>query len=222
MFAAKIHRSLPQLLIVLLIVAYLTSVRAEVVLHNASTPLPGPAITVDGNVKQTKGNNLFQSFSVFNILRTGLSASDLVIPAQESVTFTSPTVNGVAVPITNVISRVTSGTSAFTLQRSSLIDGPLNSSIPGANFWFINPNGIIFGSNAVLPTTGSFHASTADYIKLSDGNTFAATPSSSEVLTVAPPSAFGFLTANPAKIQVVNASFQGSPPKVMQVPTGQT
>src|SRR5947208_11424495 len=216
MFAAKIHRSLPQLLIVLLIVAYLTPVRAEVVLHGASTPLPGPAITVDGNVGQTKGNNLFQSFSVFNILRAGLSASDLVVPAQESVTFTSPTVNGVAVPITNVISRVTGGTSAFTLQRSSLIDGPLNSSIPGANFWFINPNGIIFGSNAVLPTTGSFHASTADYIKLSDGNTFAATPASNEVLTVAPPSAFGFLSANPAGIQVGNAT------RVLQVPTGRT
>ena len=216
MFAAKIHRSLPQLLIVLLIVAYLTPVRAEVVLHGASTPLPGPAITVDGNVGQTKGNNLFQSFSVFNILRAGLSASGLVVPAQESVTFTSPTVNGVAVPITNVISRVTGGTSAFTLQRSSLIDGPLNSSIPGANFWFINPNGIIFGSNAVLPTTGSFHASTADYIKLSDGNTFAATPASNEVLTVAPPSAFGFLSANPAGIQVGNAT------RVLQVPTGRT
>src|SRR5262245_5859378 len=91
----------------------------------------------------------------------------------------------------------------------------------GANFWFINPNGIIFGSNATLPTTGSFHASTADYIKLADGNIFAATPSSSEVLTVHPPSAFGFLTANPAGIQVVNASFQGTP-NVMGVPARQT
>src|SRR5207237_7950615 len=100
--------------------------------------------------------------------------------------------------------------------RSSLIDGPLNSSIPGANFWFINPNGIIFGSNAVLPTTGSFHASTADYIKLSDGNTFAATPASNEVLTVAPPSAFAFRSANPAGIQVGNAT------RVLQVPTGRT
>src|SRR4029077_7680978 len=98
-------------------------------------------------------------------------------------------------------SRVTGDTSAFTLQKSSLIDGPLNW-MNGANFWFINPNGIIFGSNATLPTTGvgSFHASTADYIKLSDGNVFAATPSANELLTVAPPSAFGFLSANPAGI----------------------
>jgi filamentous hemagglutinin family protein len=216
MFAAKIHRSLPQVLIVLLIVAYLTPVRAEVVLQGSNTPLPGPAITVDGNFGQTRGNNLFQTFSVFNILRPGTSASGLVVPAQESVTFTSPTVGGVAVPITNVINRVTGGTSAFTLQKSSLIDGALNSSIPGANFWFINPNGIIFGGNAVLPTTGSFHASTADYIKLSDGNIFSATPSPNEVLTVAPPSAFGFLSANPAGIQVGNAT------RILQVPAGRT
>ena len=217
MLAAKIRWSLPQLLTVLLvIVTWLTPVRAEVVLQGASTPLPGPAITVNGNVGQTRGNNLFHSFSVFNILRAGPSASGLVVPAQESVTFTPPTAGGAPVSITSVISRVTGGTSAFTLQKSSLIDGALNSSIPGANFWFINPNGIIFGSNAVLPTTGSFHASTADYIKLSDGNIFAATPTSNEVLTVAPPSAFGFLNANPAGIQVGNAT------RILQVPTGRT
>ena len=214
MLPAKIRRSLPlQLIGALLIVAYLTPVRAEVVLNGASTALPGPAITVNGNVGQTRGSNLFHSFSVFNILRA---------PQQESVTFTSPTVGGNPVPITNVINRVTGGTSAFTGAKSSLIDGPLNSSITGANFWFINPNGIIFGSNAVLPTTGSFHASTADYIKLADGNIFAATPSSSEVLTVHPPSAFGFLNANPAGIQVVNALFQGNATKVMQVPANRT
>lgn len=218
MFAAwKTRQSLlSHLMVFLTIVASHTSVPAEVVLQGSSAPLPGPAITVNGNVGQTRGNNLFHSFSVFNILRAGPSASGLVVPAQESVTFTSPTVGGAAVPITNVINRVTGGTSAFTLQKSSLIDGPLNSSIPGANFWFINPNGIIFGSNAVLPTTGSFHASTADYLKLADGNTFAATPSSNEVLTVAPPSAFGFLSANPAGIQVRNA------PRVLQVPIGRT
>jgi filamentous hemagglutinin family protein len=215
MLAEKIRRSLPlQLMGALLIVACVTPVRAEVVLQGSSTPLPGPAITVNGNVGQTRGNNLFHSFSVFNILRAGPG-----VPSQESVTFTPPTGGGT---ISNVISRVTGGTSAFTGAKSSLIDGPLNSSIPGANFWFINPNGIIFGSNAALPTTGSFHASTADYIKLADGNIFAATPSSSEVLTVHPPSAFGFLNANPAGIQVVNALFQGNATRVMQVPAGRT
>ena len=71
MFAAKIRRSLPLLLMGALLIAYPTSVRAEVVLQGASTPLPGPAITVNGNVGQTRGNNLFHSFSIFNILRAG-------------------------------------------------------------------------------------------------------------------------------------------------------
>ena len=223
MLAAKIRRSLPLLFMgALLIVAYLTPVRAEVILHGATTPLPGTitgnqsVITVNGNVGQTRtganGNNLFHSFSVFNILRAGPG-----VPRQESVTFTAPS-GGVT--ISNVISRVTGGTSAFTGAKSSLIDGPLNSSISGANFWFINPNGIIFGPNAVLPTTGSFHASTADYIKLADGNIFAATPSSSEVLTVHPPSAFGFLSANPEGIQVRNVV--NNVPRLLQVPAGRT
>src|SRR5262245_7096801 len=168
MLAEKIRRSLPlQLMGGLLIVACVTPAGAEGVLQGVPGTLTG-AITVNGNVGQTRtgpnGNNLFHSFSVFNILPAGRSASGQVVPQQESVTFTSPTVGGVAVPITNVISRVTGDTSAFTLEKSSLIDGRL-SSINGANFWFINPNGIIFGPNAVLPTTGSFHASTADYIK---------------------------------------------------------
>jgi len=64
---------------------------------------------------------------------------------------------------------------------------------------------------------GSFHASTADYIKLSDGNIFAATPSSNELLTVAAPSAFGFLSANPAGIQV-----RSNANRALQVPTGRT
>jgi filamentous hemagglutinin family protein len=224
MFATKTRRRLSLLLMGALLIACFTPVRAEVILQGSSMPLPGPAIMVSGNVPsaQVKGTNLFHSFSVFNILRQGTSLpGGPVVPAQESVTFTSPTVGGTPISITNVISRVTGGTSQFTGAKSSLIDGQLNSSIPGANFWFINPNGIIFGSNAVLPTTGSFHASTADYIKLSDGNIFAATPFSSEVLTVAPPSAFGFLSANPAGIQVVNASFQGIP-KLLQVPAGRT
>src|SRR5215468_254333 len=109
MFAEKICRSLPPLLMsALLIVACVTPVRAEVILQGSSTPLPGPAITVDGNKGQTRGSNLFHSFSVFNILRAGPG-----VPAQESVTFTPPTVGG---PITNVINRVTGGTSTFTLQ----------------------------------------------------------------------------------------------------------
>src|SRR6266404_3551762 len=82
MFAAKTRRRLSLLLMTVLLIAHLTPVRAEVVLQGSSTPLPGPAITVNGNVGQTRGSNLFQSFSVFNILRPGTAASGLVVTAQ--------------------------------------------------------------------------------------------------------------------------------------------
>jgi filamentous hemagglutinin family protein len=217
MFVANFRRSLPMLLAgASLIVSYLAPVRAEVVLNNGTT-LTG-AITIDGNAGLTKGHNLFHTFSVFNILPAGTSASGMNVPAQESVTFTPPTASGTPVPITNVVTRVTGGTSAYTLEKSSFIDGPLSSSaITGANFWFINPYGVIFGDNAVLDVGGSFHVSTADYIKLSDGTMFAATPAAGELLTSAPPSAFGFLTNNPAPITVGSAV-----PNLLAVPEGKT
>lgn len=217
MCAANFRRSLPVLLAsASLVVSSLAPIQAEVVLSNGTT-LTG-TITIDGNAGQTKGHNLFHTFSVFNILPAGPSTSGMNVPAQESVTFTPPTAGGTPVPITNVISRVTGGTSAYTLEKSSLIDGPLSSSaITGANFWFINPNGVIFGDNAVLDVGGSFYASTADYIKLSDGTIFAANPAAGELLTSAPPSAFGFLTNKPAAITVGSAAFN-----VLAVPVGKT
>src|SRR5262249_26379191 len=74
-----------------------------------------------------------------------------------------------------------------------------------------------FGNNARLNVGGSFHASTADYIRLDDGKLFTATPSTNELLTSAPPSAFGFLNANPAGIQVLSNAVP-----VLQVPVGRT
>lgn len=131
----------------------------------------------------TVGNNLFHSFSIFNI-NTG-----------ESATFTGPG------SIANIISRVT-GTSAST------INGALEHTVPGADFWFINPNGILFGEQASLPTNGAFHASTADYLRLEDGGRFGADISLPEntVLTVAPPSAFGFLDGDIGNIQVQDSN----------------
>ena len=54
-----------------------------------------------------------------------------------------------------MISKVTGG-------ARSDIDGTIRSTIPGADFYFINPPGILFGPNASLDLQGSFHVSTAD------------------------------------------------------------
>jgi filamentous hemagglutinin family protein len=149
---------------------------------------------IDSSDGRVIGTNLFHSFSKFSI------------PAGESANFFnfSPTI------IDNVISRVTGGT-------PSNIDGAFNSFIPGANFWFINPAGVIFGEQASVNVTGSFHVSTANYLKFADDSIFGADQASAPVLTTAAPEAFGFLEGKqPAPI-----NFEGSGSGV-KVPEGKT
>jgi filamentous hemagglutinin family protein len=128
------------------------------------------------------GNNLFHSFSTFNINN------------GESALFTGSST------LSNIISRVT-GTNAST------IDGALDHNMPNACFWLLNPNGIIFGQNASLPTHGAFHATTADYLLFEDGGRFGADTSlpQNRVLSVANPSAFGFIGPNPGSMTVQNS-----------------
>jgi filamentous hemagglutinin family protein len=161
------------------LVGFLLSVsHAEVTLDGTlgpSGPISGPDYLISDDLGQLKGSNLFHSFGIFNV-NTG-----------ESATFTGPN------SVENILGRVTGGSASF-------IDGRLSSQIPGANLFLMNPSGLMFGPNATLDLSGSFHATTADYIGLADGGRFdAATPSHS-VLTAAPPEAFGFLSGNPAAI----------------------
>ncbi|MEK8015760.1 MAG: hypothetical protein VSS75_002750, partial [Candidatus Parabeggiatoa sp.] len=60
--------------------------------------------------------------------------------------------------------------------------------------------GIMFGENAKLDVQGSFHASTADYLRLGEGGRFDARNPSDSLLSVAPIEAFGFLSDSPASI----------------------
>lgn len=150
---------------------------------------------------EQRGANLFHSFSRFD-LGTG-----------ETATFTGP--DPVAGPqsVDNVIARVTGGT------RSSL-DGTLRSTIPGADLYLINPAGLSFGPNARLDVAGSFHASSADYLRLDSSERFSAREPSSGTLSVAAPAAFGFLSESPSSITAT-----GSPPNsflFLGVPAGRT
>ena len=148
--------------------------------------LAGPNYAIGANLGKQVGGNLFQSFGIF-----GLATS-------ESATFSGPAA------INNVIGRVTGG-------NLSSINGKIQSTITGANLYLINPSGMVFGPNATVNVSGSFHASTADYLKMSDGKRFQATNPSGSTLSAAPPAAFGFLTASPAKI-TVNGSTLGPVP----------
>jgi len=139
--------------------------------------LPGPDYQIGPDLGQRLGGNLFHSFKDFNLQRL------------ESATFSGPN------HIQNVISRVTGG-------NPSNIDGLFRSTIPGADVYFLNPYGIMFGPNAQLDVQGSFHASTADYLRLGNGGRFDARNPSDSILTVAPIESFGFLTNSPSPITI--------------------
>ena len=71
----------------------------------------------------------------------------------------------------------------------------------------MNPAGVVFGPDAFLIVGGDFHFTTANYLRLSDGGQFMALPSpQSDVLSIAPVVAFGFLESNSASILVDESS----------------
>jgi len=139
--------------------------------------LPGPDYQIKPEYGKQTGANLFHSFQQFNIHN------------GESATYSGPA------SVKNIISRVTGGSASW-------IDGKLASTIPGADLYFLNPAGVMFGSNASLDLSGSFHVSTADYLKMGDNERFYVKPMADEILSVDAPAAFGFLSDKPAKISV--------------------
>ena len=156
-------------------------------------PLPDGSSTtylISSDLGKQAGKNLFHSFQQFNV------------PTNESATFTGPQ------HIENIIGRVTGGS-------ASSIDGIIRSTIDGANLFLLNPSGILFGPHASLDVKGSFHASTADYLRFEDGAIFYSTPGAADqLLSVASPAAFGFLNPHPAGISIQESAFE--------VPQGKT
>lgn len=170
-------------------------VSSEVVFDGSLGPLgslSGDMVITDSFGQQV-GSNLFHSFLTFNV------------NLGETATFTSASLT----PIDNVIARITGGS-------FSTIDGELGSTIPGASLWLINPNGVLFGENATINVSGSFHATTADYLTLADGGQFGADLAVAEntMLTIANPSSFGFVDANIAPITIQNS--------MLAVPVGES
>jgi len=149
-----------------------------------SQQLVGPNYQIDASLGQTRGNNLFHSFSAFNL------------NSNESANFSGPS------NISNIFGRVTGS-------NFSSIDGTLSSDISGANLWLINPNGIVFGSNARIDVSGSFHATTADYIQFdNDERFYSAQDATDSILSVANPSAFGFTREQPVGIVAEGSVFE--------------
>jgi len=162
-----------------------------------SGPLSGPGYVIGQNLGQLRGTNLFHSFGQFNV-RTG-----------ESATFTGPNF------VTNVLSRVTGG-------QLSTIDGLISTrgTMPNANFFLLNPAGVIFGANARLDVGGSVRVSTADYLRFADGAVFFADLGRQSALSVADVAAFGFLRAPTAGITVNGSSLQVDPGQTLSLVGG--
>ncbi len=103
-----------------------------------------PADLIQGGA--TRGSNLFHSFLEFNVNE------------GQRVYFENPT------GIETILSRVT-GSDISDILGTLGVNG-------GADLFFLNPNGIIFGANARLDIAGSFHASTAEKWEFGDGSEF--------------------------------------------------
>lgn len=153
----------------------------------AKVPLLGPnymipAVTQNGTpLARQIGTNLFYSFSEFDLT------------SKDTATFAGPS------NIQNILSRVTSGS-------PSSIDGTIRSDIQGANLFFLNPAGVMFGPHAQLDVSGSVAITTADYVTLASGVRFNANLGGTDFLTSAPVAAFGFLKSTPAPVSIVGSN----------------
>ncbi len=169
-------------------------------LHNPQ-PLQGQDILIPQDMGTTQGANLFQSFQFFNIA-----------PGQ-NVTFGE----NVAGFLDNIIARVTGGS-------GSDIEGTLTVTPGGhANFYLINPSGVMFGSGASINVPGDVHISTADTIRFQQGVYTADAPAPLTSSLTGDPAAFGFSaasTANNSLLQINGANLSVQPGQTLDL-TGQ-
>ncbi len=131
--------------------------------------------------------NLFHSFGNFSVPTNNIA--NFVNGVSFDLTGT-PLAAGL--PTSNILARVTS-------PDPSVILGSIQTTGFGeANLFLLNPSGIVFGPSASLNVGGSVTFTTADHLRLAEATginngIFNSNPASTNILTSAPVSAFGFL-----------------------------
>ncbi len=129
------------------------------------------------------GQNLFHSFQQFD-LPSGRATFD--VPGG----------------IQNILTRVTGG-------NASLIQGQL--AVNGANLYFMNPSGVIFGQGASLNVSGAFVATTANGIGFGNGNWFSAIGNNNYAALTGTPTQFAFTEKQAGSIVQAADQFTSQP-----------
>ncbi len=125
-----------------------------------------PLDIIDGGA--IRGTHLFHSFEEFNVAE--LRGAYFRNPSNE---------------IQNILARVTGNNSSKIFGTLGIFNAIGVTSNP--NLFLMNPNGIVFGSNASLDVPASFLATSANAIKLGDNGLFSASePAKSSLLTINP------------------------------------
>ncbi len=161
----------------------------------ASHILSGPEYLISSDFGHVFGDNLFLSFDQFSL------------DPGETATFSG------APSITNILVRVTGG-------EASNIDGVIRSEIVDAEMFFLNPAGIMLGPNASLDINGAVTISTANYIGLGTNGRFNGTLSNDDVLSVDPPSEFGFFDSEPAALTIDGSHLSTLPGRALALIAG--
>jgi filamentous hemagglutinin family protein len=195
------HTLIPGVVLFALAVAALPPAQAQNIIEPDDTlgsetsvlvPLNNDIDLIQGGAQ--RGDNLFHSFETFSIGENG--GAYFITPAGD---------------VGNIFARITGA-------DPSTISGGLGTRqfdgigfIPSAaDLVLINPNGIVFGENAVLDVGGSFTATTASGVQFGDAGQFSAVApeAPSSLLSIAP-SAYFFNSLQPGDI--VNRAGLGVP-----------
>jgi filamentous hemagglutinin family protein len=161
----------------------------------------GKTHTITGGTRE--GTNLFHSFGVFNV------------PQDHIANF----LNESGADTSNILARVTG-------ESPSLIYGAIKTTGFGdASLFLMNPAGIVFGPNATLNVGGPVAFTTAHYLRLAQTNgvqsgIFHVDPSGPNILTSAPVTAYGFLTANSSSIAIQESMLQVQPDQSISLVAG--